>query len=407
MTPLSINIVANGVVGYEGLSGGDEIFINFAKYLTKEQIEVNVFTWEHGFLMSRNNKLEGVNFFLSGAGRFEKLPFPLLYLIRTFLGIKKIRKAITDGQFKGKKIIVYSASDFYPDSLPGFFLKKWLPEAKWVAGFYLFAPNPLKGFRGELNLRNFLFWLSQKPIFWLLSKYADLICVTSQPDVAPFVKKGRKSDEVFVVKGGINYQHLKKFQRPAKKIYDAVFVGRFHPQKGVVEMIDIWEKVVEKKADAKLAIIGLGEMEEEMRRKIKQYKLEKNVSFLGVMIGDDRNRILQQSRVILHPAVYDSGGMAAASGLACGLPGVSFDLPVFKTYYLKGFLRAKIGDVKEFSQKILALLEDERLYDKMSKEAIEEAKTWDWSQKGKLFLRRIRELFFKDGKGLMPSLLLN
>lgn len=55
------------------------------------------------------------------------------------------------------------------------------------------------------------------------------------------------------------------------------------------------------------------------------------------MLGDKRNRVLQQSRIILHPAVYDSGGMVAASGLVCGLPGVSFNLPVFKTITQGGF----------------------------------------------------------------------
>lgn len=393
MEKYSINIVANGVLGFEGLSGGDNIFINFAKYLVKKGIEVNVFTWKHGFLMCRKNGLENVNFFLSDAGRFESFPFIILYLVRTFLGIKKIKKAIKSGQFGNKNVVVYSSSDFWPDSLPAFFFKKWAPQTKWVAGFYLFAPNPLRGFRGELSLKNFLFWLTQKPIFWLVFKYADLICVTSEPDVAPFTKIGRKTADIFVVKGGIDYQHLRQFQQPAKKIYDAVFVGRFHPQKGVIEMIDIWNEVVKEKPKAELAIIGLGSMEKEMREKIKRHKIEKNVKFLGVMIGDDRNQVLQQSKIILHPAVYDSGGMAAASGLACGLPGVCFDLPVFETYYPKGFLRAKIGDVKEFSQKILALLEDRRLYDKISKEAIEEAKTWDWGQRGELFTRKVRELF--------------
>ena len=32
------------------------------------------------------------------------------------------------------------------------------------------------------------------------------------------------------------------------------------------------------------------------------YDLGRNVKFFGVMIGDDRNQILQQSKIILHPA---------------------------------------------------------------------------------------------------------
>lgn len=392
MKKLSFNIIANAVVGYEGLSGGDNIFINFAKQLVKKGIEVNIFTWKHGLLMCQRNELRGVNFFLSEAGKYERLPFPLLYFLRTFSGVKKIDQVIKSGYFKNKEVVVYSASDFYPDSIPGFFFKKKISGVKWLASLYLFAPNPLRGFRGELKLKNLFFWLSQQPIFWLIKKSADMVCVTSQPDVRPFVKSGKKKSEVFVVKGGIDYQHLRHFQKPIAKIYDAVYVGRFHPQKGVLEMIDIWRQVVNSRPKAKLAIIGLGEMEEAMKKRVGQHALKKNVEFLGVMIGDDRNKILQKSKIILHPAVYDSGGMAAASGLALGLPGVSFDLPVFKSYYPLGFLRAKVADANDFAQKIILLLKDARLYRKMSLEAITEAKTWDWENRVNCFMAKVNEL---------------
>lgn len=219
-----------------------------------------------------------------------------------------------------------------------------------------------------------------------------MICVTSQPDIAPFAKKGKNSNDIFVVKGGVDYQVLSRFQRPVAKRYEAVYVGRFHPQKGVLEMIDIWKLVTEQIPGAKLAIIGLGEMEAAMKKKVSDNSLEGNVEFLGVMIGDDRNKILQKSKIILHPAVYDSGGMAAASGLAIGLPGVSFNLPVFKSYYPKGFLRAKSGDFNDFARKIILLLKDSSLYQKMSQEAIAEAKTWDWQNRVAGFLGKVNQL---------------
>jgi len=84
--------------------------------------------------------------------------------------------------------------------------------------------------------------------------------------------------------------------------------------------------------------------------------------------------------------------MAAAAGLACGLPGVSFDLPVFKTYYPQGFLRVETGDLNAFSQKIIDLLKDKKLYQKMSKEAVVEAETWDWEQGVLKFLKRVKKL---------------
>ncbi len=242
------------------------------------------------------------------------------------------------------------------------------------------------------NLRNLPFFLSQKLAFLLICKFADLICVTSTPDIEPFIKAGRKKEDIFVIKGGINYQHLHNFQMPIEKIYDAVFIGRFHPQKGVTEMIDIWREVVKVKNQARLAIIGLGDLEDEMKKRIRQYKIENNVEFLGWLLDDRRNEVIQKSKVILHPAIYDSGGMAAALGLACGLPGVCFDLPVFNTYYPLGFLKAKVGDIKDFSEKILDLLNNKILYQKMREEAIVEAKTWDWEIRLKSIIKAMQKL---------------
>ncbi len=155
-------------------------------------------------------------------------------------------------------------------------------------------------------------------------------------------------------------------------------------------MIDIWQKVVGKKPKAKLALIGLGPMEQQMRQKVKKYGLEKNIDFLGVMLGNDRNRVLQRSEIILHPAVYDSGGMAAAYGLACGLPGVSFDLPAFKTYYPNGFLKVRTGDFSGFAKEIIRLLEDKELYKKISKLAIKEASTWAWPKRIEKFWQTVK-----------------
>lgn len=385
---ISFNIIANAVLGFEGLSGGDNIFINFAKGLSKHGFEVNIFTWEDGFLMCKKNKLASVNFFLSTADKYKKLPFPLFYLVRTILGVSKIFSVVRSGFFKDKMVFVYSASDFYPDSIPAMFMRRFLPRSSWLAGFYLFAPNPISGFRGALrkkfnfpSLSNIFYWLSQKPIYYLVKKYADMVFVTSEPDIPHFLTSRIKKNDIFVVRGGIDYSHFLKYQKKIKKAYEAVYLGRFHPQKGVSEMIDIWRLVVNEIPNAKLAVIGFGPMEEEMKDKIQKYDLKKNVVFFGPMIGDNRDRILQKSSIVLHPALYDSGGMAAASGLACGLPGVCFDLPVFKTYYPKGFLRANIGDIKDFAKKILSLLGDKELYQSIRKESIEEAKTWDWSYK--------------------------
>ncbi|MFC1727640.1 glycosyltransferase family 4 protein [Patescibacteria group bacterium] len=395
----SFNIIANGVWGPEGMSGGDNIFINFARILKKLGHEVNVFTWEDGYELCRDNGLKDVNFHLIRIREHQGVGFYPFYLLRTLRGIQKVRQVINQGKFKNKKVIIYSASDFYPDSLPGYFFKKWLPQSRWVAGFYLSAPHPFKGFRGDYQekihfpkFRDLAYWLSQKPIFWLVSKKPEMISVTSQPEVKPFLKAGRKKKELFIAKGGIDYQYYRQFQKPVNKIYEAVYLGRLHPQKGVVEMMDIWQRVVAKKPDAKLAVIGDGPMRPLMMNKVRKFKIKKNVKFFGYVMGKKRDRIIQKGKVILHPAIYDSGGMAAVSGLACGLPGVSFNLKIFKTYYPNGFLRVKTGDFTAFAEAIISLLNNQKLWTKISQSALREAQTWDWESRTKELLSKIEKL---------------
>ena len=146
------------------------------------------------------------------------------------------------------------------------------------------------------------------------------------------------------------------------------------------------------KPNAKLAMIGEGYLEEEIKKKIKALNLENNITLYGFTDGSEKIKIFKSAKIVLHPAIYDSGGMAPCEAMACGLPGVSFDLPALRTYYPKGMLKTPCFDLKGFAENILKLLNDQDLYMKLSKEAIELAKEWDWDKRAKELLDAIISL---------------
>jgi glycosyltransferase involved in cell wall biosynthesis len=111
--------------------------------------------------------------------------------------------------------------------------------------------------------------------------------------------------------------------------------------------------------------------------------MTRNVEFFGFCDGVEKYKIVKASRVVVHPAVYDSGGMAAAEALCCGLPGVSFDLRSLQTYYPRGWLKAPVGDLPGFADRIYRLLSDEKLYAETSKEAYAAGLEWDWNARAK------------------------
>ena len=374
-----------------GFSGADRIFTELLK-AWRERARLTLLACEEGIVISKRNGVEAQ--FLQASDLDPNPQYGLIALFRhTWERIRAARKALkTFGDELSDVDVVYSVSDFYPDFLPAYWMKRRNPKIKWIAGYYLFAPPPWARntpYKGKNRLRGLIYWLMQRPSYHLVRKYADVVYVTSEPDVAPFVTSKRPRDRVIVVQGGVDVTESERYLNgpdviPLKeRRYDACFIGRFHYQKGVMILPEIWKYVCEKRPTAKLAMIGDGHLEKEVAEKVAELGLQGNIDLLGFMDGEPKFNVFKQTRVMVHPSTYDSGGMAAAEGLAWGLPGVSFDLEALKTYYPKGMVKVPQGDKCRFAEEILRLLDDPVHYEEVARQAHELIlDVWDWKKRG-------------------------
>ena len=382
----TIYILALAALG-GGLSGGDRIFIELARNLSKNN-SVVIFVWEEGLLMCQREKLKGSNLQikLAKVGSIAKLGFIITYLYRIFLGLKL---GLTL-QIK-EKDLVYSASEFWMDSFLAFLLKFRNPKIKWIAAWFQTAPSPLKGFtegkrKRIYRLETFLYWFMQQPVKPLITRFANYVLVNNETEKKQFPKL-MKQNRAIVIGAGINIKailkYLKTHKYPKTKEYLAVFQGRFHPQKGVVELIDIWKLVTRKVPDAKLAMIGDGPLMGAVKKRIKELYLQNNIELFGYLHdGDKKYSIFQRSYIVVHPSFYDSGGMAAAEAMAFGLPCVGFDLKAFQYYYPKGFIKVPTYDSTLFAHTIISLFQNKLLYKKIAAEAKDMVlKNYSWENK--------------------------
>ena len=378
-----------------GLSGGDRILVEFLRFWGKA-FQRYVVAVEDFFVLLKKEKVNVEK-------EIVLLP-QKKYDIDTITGriiyvFERLIKAI---QWQKKHYtyeegdIVYSSSDFWPDFLPALLMKLRNPKLFWIAGFYLFAPKPWdKNFpyKGKHFIKGLLYYFTQLPAYFFIKRYADIVFVTSEPDRAKFVTKKRPSERVMVIQGFVCMHEirplLEKF-RDEPKEFDGCFMGRLHYQKGCLELLLIWKRVMDKKPNARLAIIGDGPLREEMEKRVKELGIEKNVKFFGTLLGEEKYRVFARSRVMLHPATYDSGGMSMAEGMAFGLPGVSFDLEALKTYYPRGVMKTPCYDLDTFAGNVLRLLEDEILYQHLSNEAKELVETvWDSEKRNESILEEV------------------
>lgn len=399
MKKTSLLVIANDNLGF-GLSGGDRIVVNLIKCWSKKLKITGFGSEEAKSLLSKYGALPPTFIQSDQANQKEFLnTFELFIhqLRRTTLGIFctfKNRRILKDIDY------VYTSSDFYPDLLLGFLLKLINPKIVWLAGYYLLAPNPFcKESNYNINhqfFRGFLYYLSQIPSSFIAKNFADYLFVTSAPDINHFKTKRLPESKILIIQGGVddvNYSkflHSKFYISPEKRKYDAVYLGRFHTQKGVTQLVEIWHYVIQKIPGAELIMIGNGDLEDKVKTLIKHYHLQKNITLTGFMDGEPKNRIFQNSKIVVHPAIYDSGGMAAAEAMSWGLPGVSFDLPALKTYYPSGMIKSQPGNLKDFSANIVKLLQNKTLYQQQSQAAVKLIKkSWNWSTRFDLIYKQV------------------
>lgn len=109
-------------------------------------------------------------------------------------------------------------------------------------------------------------------------------------------------------------------------------VGRFCYQKNHDKLIDIFVEIKKRKSNAVLLLVGEGELESEVKDKVKHLGLDKDVFFLGKR--NDTNRIYQAMDVFVLPSRYEGLPVVGVEAQAAGLPCIFSDIVTEETKIL-------------------------------------------------------------------------
>ena len=364
------------------LSGGDRIFLNFIKYWQKK-FDITALASPEATKLIKTNHLHPRIISTTSLPTINALSTLNLIAHHSLRFLSGIFFCLTHLKLFRQSQYIYTSSDFYGDFVFGLIAKLANPHLIWLCGYYLLAPKPNNPSSPYVinhhPLRGLIYFIAQIPTTFIANRLADFVFVTSAPDALFFPCKS------IIVQGGVDIpdpKNISQLKEPSTRTYDAFYLGRLHSQKGILEMIDIWHLVTRQLPLAKLVIVGDGELMGPMTDRIKELKLTKNIKIVGFLVGPKKFALIKNCKVVLHPATYDSGGMAAAEAMAWGLPGVAFNLPALKTYYPQGMLKVRCFDKLQFAQNIISLLQDKKLYQSLSTQAVNLTRSqWGWKKK--------------------------
>lgn len=95
-------------------------------------------------------------------------------------------------------------------------------------------------------------------------------------------------------------------------------VGRFAEQKNHLFLLEIFAALSQKRSDAVLLLVGGGEREAEVRKRVQSLGLQERVKFLGVR--NDINRVMQAMDTFVFPSFFEGLGVAVIEAQTAGLP---------------------------------------------------------------------------------------
>jgi len=157
----------------------------------------------------------------------------------------------------------------------------------------------------------------------------------------------------------------KEFGLEGKRI--VVFAGRLSKDNYVYDILEVAKKISERRKDAIFAMVGGGKEEENLKRKVKEDKLENTVNFLGFQ---PHNKVIEL-RKNADVNLCLMGGFSLIESCASGRPVIAYDVEWHYELIKNeetGFLIEE-GNTDRVTEKIISLLNDEQLAQRLGTNA--------------------------------------
>lgn len=219
-------------------------------------------------------------------------------------------------------------------------------------------------------------------------KVGGVIPVALSEEVRDTVLKvyGLKKKDVPIVYNGIN---LKKYRKKTDYSFGneikLLHIGRFAEAKNHKNLIKIFKKLSKEFDTLKLYLIGEGPFEQNIRKQVKDLKLENKVIFVGTT--DQISQYLYSSDIFVLPSLFEGMPMTLIEAMASALPIVTTcvgGITSMLTHNVEGLLSEP--DNEKIYHNIKKMLIDESLRKKCGLNALKKSSLFSSEMMAKQYL---------------------
>lgn len=159
--------------------------------------------------------------------------------------------------------------------------------------------------------------------------YAKIVAITQNMYNTLFTERLLPADKYHMMYQPLNLNEIREKSKQAVNLAHQDYllvVSRLVNGKGLFELIDIYHELKQQGIQNKLYILGEGELEHELRKKISTLALENDCFLLGAK--SNPYPYFKAAKLFTFTSESEGFGMVILESMACGVPVVVMDCPV-------------------------------------------------------------------------------
>jgi len=191
---------------------------------------------------------------------------------------------------------------------------------------------------------------------------------------------------VFIVPEGLNFTPLDKVPEKTKNPV-LVYVGRLKRAKRPDHAIKAFKIVKGKFPKCELWIIGNGYF----RKDLEAMRID-GVKFFYGLSNKERRELIKKAWALVNPSVREGFGLNVIEANALGTPCVAYDVAGLRDSIKNNEtgLLAEASNVEDFADKIIMVLKDHGLRERLSWNALAYSRLFSWDKCAEAFLKIIQ-----------------
>ncbi len=280
--------------------------------------------------------------------------------------------------------VAITVSDYFCDVVTALQLKRRQPSTRWIAWIHHRELPPAE--RPGRRWINRITYAMQAWSLRRIARHADEAWLydTAAGDALrqELLQLGMAESQIRRMGCGIELHEACQLPANEKEV-DAVMVG-VRPNKGLHDIVPIWREVVRQRPGTTLrlmgGITGWPALEAELQAAGLASLVTVHRPAAGWLDTPAYYRTLAAGRVLFAPSREEGWGMALCEAMACGLPVIAWDLPVYRRIYGAAFNAVPLGDHAAFATAICRLLDDPVAAETWRVKGLACAAGYDWDK---------------------------